>query len=86
VREHAEDPVERRGELVPASAGVEEAQDVERDDGVGAGALGVKVGLAEGCSVSGLRRPCGGWQMNFTMVIPSSVMYWSISSRTECTT
>jgi hypothetical protein len=25
VREHAEDPVERRGELVPASAGVEEA-------------------------------------------------------------
>ena len=32
---------------MPAPVGVEEAEDVEGDDGIGAGALGVKVGLAQ---------------------------------------
>ena len=45
VLEHAEDPFEGGSDLVSAPAGVEEAQDVERYDGIRAWTLGVKVGL-----------------------------------------
>ena len=47
VLEHAEHPLERVGQLVPAPHRVEEGEDVEADDGVGARPFGVKVGLPE---------------------------------------
>lgn len=45
VLEHAEHPVERAGELVSAPARVEEAEDVQGDDGVRPWTLGVKIRL-----------------------------------------
>lgn len=57
VGEHAEDPVEGQGELVSASVGVEQAEDVQGDDRVRACSLGVKVRLSERCWISGLRGP-----------------------------
>jgi hypothetical protein len=57
VLEHAEDPVEGQGEFVSASVGVEQAEDVQGDDRVCAGALGVKVRLSGGCWISEQRGP-----------------------------
>jgi hypothetical protein len=46
---------------VSASVGVEQAEDVQGDYRVGAGSLGVKVCLAEGCWISGLSGRNGMW-------------------------
>ena len=42
---HAKNPLERLGQLVPTSPRVEQSEDVEGDNGVGAWPFSVKVGL-----------------------------------------